>query len=162
MVFIARIVSKHVINSRRRYRSNFCEMRLETKIHQKWNSSEFVSWITASRIALIRKSLYSSHIFEERWTIKWMRFFRDLGVNLRHLLPSLLCPFVARPFPAFPPQGNHFHLRSYTTAPSTTKPETNSLSLSLGINYFPHSSFDKRVNTFFLPRDVLQTVLALR
>lgn len=44
---------------------------------------EFVSRITASRIVLIRKSLYSSRIFEEKWTVKRMRFFQDLRINLR-------------------------------------------------------------------------------
>lgn len=62
---------------------------------------------------------------------------RDLRVNLRRSPFPGLCPFVALPYPAFPLQGNHFHLRSYTTP--TRREAEDELSLSLGLNYFLHS-----------------------
>jgi hypothetical protein len=98
----------------------------------KWY--EFVSRVTASRITLIRKSLYSSRIFEERWTIKWMRFFRDLGVNLRRS-PFSLSGLSLRhaALASFPSPGKSFSFKivHYSTVHNQTGDE---LSLTFAWN----------------------------
>lgn len=101
---------------------------------------EFVSRITASRIALIRKSLYSSRIFEEKWTVKRMRFFQDLRVNLRRSPFSGLSLRHAV-LPSFSSLGKSFSFKIvyYAPPPTPNKPKMNSFSLLLGINYFSHS-----------------------
>lgn len=106
--------------------------------HQETARCELVSRVTASRIALIRKNLYSSRIFKERRTAKWMRFFRGLGVNLRpspylFLSSTRPVPSSRGPSQLSPLQGNHFHLRSQTTTPPT-KTSFRSFSLSLVSN----------------------------
>lgn len=75
-----------------------------------------VSQVSASRIALIRKSLYSSRIFEERRTIKWMRFFRDPGVNLRRTpLPGLSLRRAVLPSFSSPGKSFSFKIVHYDT-----------------------------------------------
>jgi len=98
--------------------------------HQEMKWYEFVSRITASRIALIRKSLYSSRIFEERWTIKWMRFFRDSEVNLRRSpFSSLSLRRAALPSFSSPGKSFSFKIVHYDTI-HNQPPQTSSLALT--------------------------------
>lgn len=112
---------------------------------------EFVSRITASRIALIRKSLYSSRIFEEKWTVKRMRFFQDLGVNLKHSpLPGLSLRHAVLPSFSSPGKSFSFKIVYYAPPPTPNKPKMNSLLLLLGINYFSHSFlYHRRASILF-------------
>lgn len=83
---------------------------------KKWNGTSFVSQATASRIVLIRKSLYSSRIFEETNDKVGAVLSGLRGVNLRSSpFPGLSLRRAALPSFSSPGKSFSFKIVHYNT-----------------------------------------------